>query len=135
MPSPSEASFSPTGNDSALQGAMPEASPVREIDVDTFRMLIREPGVLVVYFFGKQCAPCRQFAPILEELSRELGSKLTIVKMDIAGSDMQQLSVDYRVNAIPTLIVFRGGQEELRIRGVTPKRQIEEKLTPLIEMA
>ena len=71
--------------------------------------------------------PCRVVGPVLEEIAEERDD-LRIVKLNV--DDNQQTAAQYQVLAIPTMILFRNGQEAKRIQGAMPKKRIEAELTP-----
>ena len=73
-------------------------------------------GMTLVDFYADWCGPCRMMAPILEQLSTELQGKVTIAKIDIETS--QQVTSKFGVTSIPTLILFKNGQEVDRLVGV-----------------
>lgn len=71
---------------------------------------------MVVDVFATWCGPCKMIAPMLEKLSKELGEKARVAKMD---SDLEQeLSTELRVAGLPTLIFFKEGKEVHRLEGV-----------------
>ena len=77
---------------------------------------------VVVDFYADWCAPCRMMAPVLDELARERAGELLVVKVN---SDQNPVSPQhYGVRGIPTLVVFRDGQEVGRQVGFAPKAQL-----------
>ena len=73
---------------------------------------------IVVDFWAPWCGPCLRLAPILEEVALEMGDRLTVYKLNT--DENQQSPANYRVMSIPTLIVFRDGEEVDRIVGAMP---------------
>ena len=63
---------------------------------------------MVVDFWAEWCGPCRMIAPALEELSTELGEKITVAKINI--DENPQVPMKYGVRGIPTLMIFANGQ-------------------------
>jgi thioredoxin 1 len=70
---------------------------------------------VVVDFWADWCAPCRAIAPTIEALSKELGGKILIGKMDIMANP--QTPMKYGVTAIPTILLFKGGKDVGRLIG------------------
>ena len=74
---------------------------------------------VLVDFYTEWCPPCREMAPILEKLEAEMKGKVKIVKVDI--EDERELAENYEVENIPTFIIFKGGKEISRDRGMHPR--------------
>lgn len=86
------------------------------------REVLQEPLPVLVDFWAAWCAPCRMVAPVLEELSEELAGRLKIVKLDVDASPA--LSARLRIQSIPTLMLFKGGQPVQVAQGALPKAQL-----------
>ena len=79
---------------------------------------------VLVDFWAEWCGPCKQIAPVLEELSGTLGSKVKIVKLNVDESP--GTASKYGIQSIPTLMIFKGGQMTARQVGSAPKQKLEQ---------
>ena len=78
---------------------------------------------VLVDFWAEWCGPCKMIAPILDELAEEYDGRIRIGKVNI--DDYQSLAAEYRVSAIPTLLLFRQGQVAEQIVGLKSKRDLK----------
>ena len=78
---------------------------------------------VVVDFWAEWCGPCKQIGPSLEELSDELGAKVTIAKINI--DENPDAPARYGVRGIPTMILFKGGEAAATKVGAAPKSQLK----------
>ncbi|SDO72496.1 thioredoxin [Paenibacillus sp. yr247] len=99
---------------------------VNHISDATFTSEI-EAGIVLVDFWAPWCGPCKIIAPILDELSAEIGDAAKIVKINV--DDNPESASKYNVMSIPTLLVFKDGQLVDQLVGV----QSKEKLKAVIE--
>ena len=83
-------------------------------------------GLVLVDFWATWCGPCRMLSPVVDEVSEEVGG-VVVGKVNI--DEQQDLASRYQVMTIPTLIVFRNGQEADRSVGVVPKQKILDMLS------
>jgi len=81
-------------------------------------------GPVVVDFWAEWCGPCKQIAPALEEISAEMGDRVTIAKINI--DDNPETPNNYGVRGIPTLIMFKNGEVADTKVGALPKNQLQQ---------
>jgi thioredoxin 1 len=90
----------------------------------TFNDIIQEDKAVLVDFFADWCGPCKTLAPILKDVKTDLGEAVKIVKIDVDKN--QELASKYQVRGVPTMILFKNGQQKWRQSGVLSKHQIIE---------
>lgn len=74
---------------------------------------------VLVDFWAEWCMPCQMLTPIIEELSEEMGDKVTIGKLNV--DENRQTAAQFQVMSIPTVLLFKGGQVVKQFVGVQPK--------------
>lgn len=83
-------------------------------------------GVTFVDFWAPWCGPCRMLTPIVEELATDYEGKAQIGKLNV--DDNQNSARKYGVMSIPTMIIFKDGEEVDRLVGVMPKEMIAQRI-------
>ena len=81
---------------------------------------------VLVDFWAEWCGPCRMIAPALEEISTELGDRVTVAKLNI--DENPDIPGRYGVRGIPTMLLFKGGQPVAQKVGAAPRSQIQQWL-------
>jgi thioredoxin 1 len=82
----------------------------------------------LVDFWAEWCGPCKMVAPVVEEIAAEYGDKMQVAKMDVDSN--RETPANYGIQGIPTLILFKDGEEATRIVGFRPKTAMLEELLP-----
>ena len=85
--------------------------------------VINASGPVLVDFWAEWCGPCRMIAPALEEISNEMGEKVSVVKLNI--DENPDAPSKYGVRGIPTMILFKNGQPAATKVGAAPKSALQ----------
>ena len=99
---------------------------VKTFTSETFDRNVLGGGTVLVDFWADGCGPCRMLSPVVDEVAEEAAG-VTVGKVNI--DEQPELASRYSVMTIPTLILFRGGQEAGRSVGVVPKQKILDMLS------
>jgi thioredoxin 1 len=95
-------------------------------NTESFGTIIKGDKPVLVDFFATWCGPCKMMHPILEQVSKQLGDQVRIVKIDVDKN--QQLASQLQVSSVPTLAIFKNGEIVWRQPGVQPANALSEKL-------
>lgn len=94
----------------------------------SFNDIIHSETPVLVDFHANWCGPCKMLAPILKDVKSELGERIKIIKIDVDKN--QSLASKYQVKGVPTMLIFKNGQQVWRQSGVLQKNQIVEAIEP-----
>ncbi len=88
--------------------------------------VVKSEEPVLVDFWASWCVPCKLIAPVVEELSHELKGTVKVGKVNV--DDNPELATRFSVMNIPTLLMFKGGEEAARLIGVNSKDSILRKI-------
>lgn len=100
--------------------------PMEMTDSNFQQEVLSSDRPVLVDFWAEWCAPCKMIAPIVEELAHEYDGKLKVGKVDVDSN--QQVSMQFGVRSIPTLLIFKSGKVVEQVIGAVPKRLLAEKI-------
>ena len=97
-------------------------------DAEFDREVLRSDRPVLVDFWAEWCVPCHMVSPVVEEIARDHAQQLKAVKLNV--DDNPQTSRKYGVMSIPSLILFKGGQEVARVVGARGKDALLKEIDP-----
>ena len=100
------------------------------INSEEFENLIKSEKPTLVDFFATWCGPCRMLSPILEQVEEVSNNEYNIVKLDVDES--YDVAKKFGIMSVPTMIIFKNGEEQEKIVGLRQKNQIEEAIKKYI---
>ena len=93
---------------------------IKDVTVENFKdTVVNHEGVAVVDFWAPWCGPCRNFAPIFEDVAQERSGKVRFVKVNTEAE--RELSSRFGIRSIPTIMIFKNGQVVDMLNGAVPK--------------
>ena len=100
------------------------------ITTENFESLKNGEQPLVVDFWATWCGPCRMVGPVISELAQEYDGRIVVGKCDV--EENEELSMEFGIRNIPTILFFKGGQVVDKIVGAQAKARIQEKFESLL---
>lgn len=94
--------------------------------MERFEELITSKNLVLIDFFAEWCGPCKMMKPILEELKKMKGESIRVAKVDV--DKHQELANQYKIQSIPTLMLFREGTMLWRHSGVMQAKELKETI-------
>lgn len=91
--------------------------------MEKFNDIIKSEKLTLVDFFATWCGPCKMMHPVLEQLKREMGDGIRIVKIDVDNNE--KISSHYNIQSVPTLMFFKNGEVVNRENGVRSLNELK----------
>ena len=98
--------------------------------MNKFQDILAGDTPVLVDFFAEWCGPCKMMKPVLEELKKKMGTKIIILKIDIDKNI--SLSSEYRIQSVPTLVLWKQGEIIWRQSGALSLNELEQILSSYI---
>ncbi|MDD4077848.1 MAG: thioredoxin [Bacilli bacterium] len=92
------------------------------VKVATAELVKKEKGIILVDFYADWCGPCRMLGPIIEELAEEI-PEINFLKVNI--DDEREFAIANQVGSIPTIVIFKDGNEQARRVGFASKPELK----------
>ena len=108
---------------------MSETYTVKVDETSFAEEVINASQPVLVDFWAEWCGPCKMIAPVLKEIAQEYAGTAKVAKVNV--DENQQLATQYGIRAIPTMLIFAGGEVKDQIVGFTNKEAITGKLEEL----
>ena len=102
------------------------AEPVEVTDQTFDDQVMKSEVPVLVDFWAPWCQPCRMVAPVVEELAGEYEGRVGFVKINVDQNP--EVAMKLGIRSIPTLVIFKGGEEKSRVIGFKPKGQLKQQL-------
>ncbi|MBL8746243.1 MAG: thioredoxin [Phycisphaerae bacterium] len=105
---------------------MAGANVVEFTDANFKSEVIDSSKPVLVDFWAEWCMPCRMLTPTIDKIAAEFGEKVKVGKVDTDKN--RDISVEYKITAIPTIMIFKGGQVAKKIIGLTNEGALRDAL-------
>lgn len=110
-----------------------DGKPIHVTDETFDSEVLQATRPVITDFWAEWCGPCKMIAPILEDLAEEYEDELMVAKLDVDSNP--NTAMRYGVQSIPTLILFKNGQEVERLVGAMSKERLLSQLEPHLDSA
>lgn len=97
-------------------------------DAEWEQTVLKADKPILVDFWADWCVPCHMVSPVVEEIGQERAEGMSVAKLNV--DDNPETARRYGVMSIPTLILFKGGEEAVRVVGAQPKESILKQIEP-----
>lgn len=107
--------------------------PILITDANFEQEVLKSDIPVLIDFWAVWCVPCKMIAPLIEEITNEYQGKVKVGKLDVDNNP--QVSMQYGIRSIPTLLIFKGGKVADQIIGAVSKNTITSKLDLRLQVA
>lgn len=97
---------------------------MEQLNSNNFSEFIKKNEIAIIDFWAPWCMPCKMIAPIFEKLEQQL-SQLSLAKVNV--DENTEIAQNFGVMTIPTLIIFKDGEEVDRIIGILPEEELKQR--------
>jgi thioredoxin 1 len=106
-------------------------SSVADVNDQNFNSEVLESALpVMVDFYATWCGPCKQLSPLVDQIAAQYAGRLKVVKLDIDVAPGTASS--HGIMAVPTLILFKGGSEKVKITGFRGKADLEAQIKTVL---
>ena len=107
-------------------------SNVKTITAQNFQQeVLQSDQPVLIDFWAPWCGPCKMMGPVIDNVARENEGKIAVGKVNV--DENQSLAAEYGIRGIPTMAIFKAGQEVKRIVGAVPKTQLQNIIDAIVE--
>jgi thioredoxin 1 len=110
--------------------AVSSAEPIHVTDETFEEVVLNSQLPVLVDFWAPWCGPCKMITPVIEEISNDYAGRAVVAKVNT--DEHRQAAMEFGISAIPTLILFKGGQIERKWVGLTGKKDITQAIDELL---
>ena len=94
--------------------------------------MLDDPGLIIIDFWAEWCQPCKMMHPVLEEVKQVMGDRLRVIKIDI--DKQNATAARYRIQSVPTLMLFRNGEQLWRGSGYLTRAELLSAIGPFLNV-